>query len=193
MKILAFSDVHGDLNYLREVYKKSKKENPDIIICAGDLLNFWRYSSKIKKMLESLDKLTLLIHGNHEDPKLIDRLCSKNILNIHKKIFTFNEYNFFGYGGGGFEQEDKEFEININKIKDKLNDWILITHAPPFNTNLDLIYDYHVGSKSIRKIIERFQPLINICGHLHENFGIKDNINKTKIINPGPLGEILKI
>ncbi|MEK6835471.1 MAG: metallophosphoesterase, partial [Nanoarchaeota archaeon] len=133
MKILAFSDTHGDINYLREIYKKVKKEDPDIIICAGDLLNFWTYSSEIKKILESFNKITLLIHGNHENIKLIDRLRSKNIINIHEKIFNFNNFNFFGYGGGGFEQEDKELELNINKIKDKLKNWILMTHAPPFN------------------------------------------------------------
>ncbi|AJF62302.1 MAG: Metallophosphoesterase [archaeon GW2011_AR20] len=193
MKILAFSDVHGDLNYLKEVYRKSKKENPDIIICAGDMLNFWEYNNKIKNSLDNFDKKILLIHGNHEDEKLINKLCSKNIINIHKKIFEFNGLNFVGYGGGGFEQEDKRFERFINKIKDKLKKWILVTHAPPFNTHLDLVFDRHVGSKSIRESIEKFNPELNICGHLHENFNIRDKIKSTRIINPGPSGEILKL
>ena len=181
MKILAFSDIHGDINYLREIYRKSQKENPDILICAGDLLNFWKFDIKIKELLEKFNKTILLIHGNHEEPNLIDKLCNKNIINIHRNIFGFSNFKFFGYGGGGFNQEDKNLEKHIEKIKTKLDNWVFITHAPPFNTELDLIYDYHVGSKSIREIIEKFNPLLNICGHLHENFNIKDKIKNTKM------------
>lgn len=193
MKILAFSDVHGDINYLRDIYKKSKEENPDIIICAGDIFEFYNFSNNIKKLLQSFDKTILMIHGNHEGKKLIDKLCNKNIINLHNKTFTFQDFTFFGYGGGGFEQKNKEFENNINKVKDKLNNWILITHGPPYNTKLDLVFNHHVGSISIRKIIENFKPKLNVCGHLHENFYIKDKINKTEIINPGPLGSIINI
>ena len=193
MKILAFSDVHANLNYLREIYGKSQKENPDIIICAGDVLNFWNYSGEIKRSLEKLNKLILLIHGNHEDPKLIGRLCGKNVINIHKKIFTFNKINFLGYGGGGFAKEDRNMENFFDKIKNRLNKFVFITHAPPFNTKTDIVLNHHVGSKSIRKIIEKFNPLLNICGHLHENFYVGDKINRTEIINPGPSGTIINL
>ena len=44
----------------------------------------------------------------------------------------------------------------------------------------------HVGSESLRKIIEEFQPTINLCGHIHESMAI-DKIGKTTIINPGML------
>lgn len=193
MKILAFSDIHGNINFLNKIYKKSEKENPDIIICAGDILNFWKYSNEIKQLIHKLNKLTLLIHGNHEDQRLIEKFSSNRILNIHKKVINFKNFNFIGYGGGGFEQENKKLEVYFNKIKNKLDNWVFVTHAPPFNTELDLIYDYHVGSKSIREIIERFNPRLNICGHLHENFYIDDRIKKTIIINPGPEGRIINL
>ncbi|MEK6907551.1 MAG: metallophosphoesterase, partial [Nanoarchaeota archaeon] len=60
MKILAFSDIHGDINYLRDIYKKFKGENPDIIICAGDIFEFYNFSNKIKKLLQSFDKTILM-------------------------------------------------------------------------------------------------------------------------------------
>ncbi|MDD3985689.1 MAG: metallophosphoesterase, partial [Methanobacterium sp.] len=40
----------------------------------------------------------------------------------------------------------------------------------------------------LRKIIEEFQPSINLCGHIHESRAI-DKIGKTNIINPGMLKE----
>jgi len=42
----------------------------------------------------------------------------------------------------------------------------------------------HVGSTSIRKLEEEFQPLLGIHGHIHESRAF-DKINKTIIINPG--------
>ncbi len=193
MKILAFTDIHSNINYLKGIHKLVKNENPDLIICSGDISFFSTNMNKIKKEIINFNEIMLLIHGNHENSNFIDGLCSKNVINIHKKIFEFKNFKFLGYGGGGFEQEDKRLENYFENIKDELKKWVLITHAPPFNTRLDLIGKNHVGSKSIRRIIEKYKPKLNICGHLHENFYVKDKIAQTMIINPGFLGSIIEI
>ena len=70
-------------------------------------------------------------------------------------------------------------EISDNKIT------IFVTHAPPINTKTDMLPSGgHVGSSAIRKIIEEFQPSINVCGHIQESKA-KDEIGKTQVINPG--------
>ncbi|MGC9012656.1 metallophosphoesterase family protein, partial [Thermogladius sp.] len=76
---------------------------------------------------------------------------------------------------------------------------ILNTHCPPYNTNIDLapkLVDFkpvitsggvvmeHVGCKSVRNIIERYQPLIGLHGHIHESRGV-DKIGRTLVLNPG--------
>jgi Icc-related predicted phosphoesterase len=43
----------------------------------------------------------------------------------------------------------------------------------------------HVGSKSVRDFIEREQPDVVICGHIHEARG-QDAIGRSKIVNCGP-------
>ncbi|MGL4670553.1 MAG: metallophosphoesterase family protein [Methanobacteriaceae archaeon] len=76
---------------------------------------------------------------------------------------------------------------NDNSVNDNTNNKfkVLITHAPPINTNADKIKNgAHVGSFSIRKIIEEFQPDLAICGHIHEAKS-QDKIGKTLVINPG--------
>ena len=55
---------------------------------------------------------------------------------------------------------------------------------PPYNTKLDNIGCGHVGSQSIRDLIEEFNPALVLCGHVHEARGI-DRINETTIVNPG--------
>ena len=106
---------------------------------------------------------------------------------------------FLGYGGGGFSQRDKEFE---HLAKTKFNDAIksnkdkkiiLVTHAPPYGTKVDLIVGEHCGNKTFRDFIIKNKVDLHICGHLHENFDKKDNLKKTLIVNPGPYGRIIKL
>jgi len=66
MKILAFTDIHSNINYLRVISSLSKKEKPDLVICSGDISFFSTGINKIKKEIAYFGKTTLLIHGNHE-------------------------------------------------------------------------------------------------------------------------------
>jgi len=49
----------------------------------------------------------------------------------------------------------------------------------------DRVGDLHVGSESVRKIIEEYQPILCACGHIHESRCI-DKIGETIIVNPSP-------
>lgn len=202
MKILAFTDVHAYLPSISKILAKAKKEKPDLMVCAGDFTWFGNGLDVIKKL--NIGIPLLVIPGNHEVPEEIDFLARKFpfIKNIHMKHFLFRGYFFLGCGGGGFTQHHAEFEqgeqkfakaINQLKIQDHPTKIILVTHQPPYNTKTDKIFGESAGSKSIRKFIEKYQPALCITGHLHENFGKKDKIKDTLIINPGPDGMILDI
>ncbi len=73
-------------------------------------------------------------------------------------------------------------------------------HAPPYDTGIDLapkldrnlrpvLVGGHpvmvpVGSKAVREIIEKFQPLLGLHSHIHESPG-EVHIGRTLCINPG--------
>lgn len=77
---------------------------------------------------------------------------------------------------------------------------ILNTHCPPYNTNIDLapkldrdlkpiisgggVVMEHVGCISVRRVIEKHQPLLGLHGHIHESRDI-DKIGRTLVLNPG--------
>ena len=66
---------------------------------------------------------------------------------------------------------------------------ILASHNPPKDTACDrLTNGMHVGCEAVRSFIGDVQPELCICGHIHESMA-EDSIGKTKIINPGMLGE----
>jgi len=75
-------------------------------------------------------------------------------------------------------------------------------HAPPYGSGLDeapeLTADLRptyagrslipVGSKSVLKVIEKYQPLLALHGHIHEGKGTR-KLHKTLCINPGSMYE----
>src|SRR3989338_5338391 len=69
---------------------------------------------------------------------------------------------------------------------------VMVVHEPPYNTKLDNI-GFSAGSIGVRNAIEKLQPDLCLCGHMHETFGKEDWINNTRIINVGRAGIILEI
>ena len=74
-------------------------------------------------------------------------------------------------------------------------------HCPPYDTQLDVAPKLnanltpvltpggepemaHVGSTSVRTVIEKLQPLAGLHGHIHESKGVS-KIGKTQCFNPG--------
>lgn len=155
-----------------------------------------------------------LIPGNHDLPLIakIPEFFPKNFVQMHNKstIFRVNGFEkeilIIGFGGSkpipGFpvkEPGPNYFTFEPDEIYSSLKvlateresffseDYltILFVHEPPFNTSLDITHHKeHVGSKSIRRIIEEFQPNIAVAGHIHESPGI-DHIDQTIIVNAG--------
>jgi len=97
------------------------------------------------------------------------------------------------------EKPDEELEPMLEnlvaKIQNKQNA-IFNFHAPPYGFALDLAPELtadlvqaadrkiHVGSKAVSKMIQKYQPLLGLHGHIHESRGVQ-KIGKTTIINPG--------
>jgi uncharacterized protein len=88
-----------------------------------------------------------------------------------------------------YELDDNEIQRRIEAGFDDVKDCrrqVFCPHAPPIGTACDrLANGEHVGSTVIRTFIEREQPDVVLCGHIHESRGT-DTIGAAQIINPGP-------
>jgi len=201
MRLLAFADIHGSQTTLKRVEQKIKSQKPDLLVCAGDISIFEHGIGIILRKLNGFGKKIIMIHGNHEDDSTFRKYSKifRNIIFIHKTHHIENNLLFLGFGGGGFSSTDREFEkIAKSKFKKIIKEnqdkkIILVTHAPPYGTKLDRLGKSHVGNKSFRHFIEKYNVDLAISGHLHENFGKEDKIKNAKVINPGPFGKIIEI
>jgi len=137
----------------------------------------------------------------------------ENIVDVHHKIINIKDYQIIGYGissGPEYPQYKEDLDSKNKKKLRKMKKHykrefgridsifkkaskpvIFLSHNVPFNTPIDKItsresprYGYHYGSLIARKLIEKYQPLVSIGGHMHEHFG-KCRIGKTTAINAG--------
>jgi uncharacterized protein len=96
------------------------------------------------------------------------------------------------------EELEQRLEQMASKVKNTKSA-VFNLHVPPIDTSLDVCPKLDVsvdpprvllgettsgGSKAVRKIIEKYQPLVALHGHIHESRGV-EKIGKTVCINPG--------
>ncbi len=205
MKLLVISDIHNDVeNLIKFIEIIKEKLEFDVVIAIGDFVdvNLPKNFSNIdigKLIIEELkmfDKPLLAIPGNF-DKDLID-LFEKEGISLHGRGRIIKNVGFFGYGGAPtpfgtpLEPTEEELESNLRKAYENIKSSkfkVMVTHVPPFLTKLDLITSgLHVGSRSVRKVIEDLEPDVCLCSHIHEGRGI-DQIKNTKILNSGRFSE----
>jgi len=204
MRILVAGDIHGDLLAAQNLSKKAKQESVDLVILSGDLTMFGKnHEGIIGSFLENNLK-TMIIHGNHEDETFVDFLSDfYKITNLHAKHKIYDNIGFFACGGANVGKDAlSETEIyntlikthyNLIKLNPKIEKKIMITHVHPDKTNISKLSRYVKGSIGIRKAIEKIQPDILFCSHVHEAQGLEETINKTKIFCVGKESKIIDL
>ncbi|MEK6566095.1 MAG: metallophosphoesterase, partial [Bacteroidota bacterium] len=198
MRIIAFTDIHGSYARVQEILAKEK--TVDAVILGGDLTTVGTPKEAVEaiRLIQSHGKPLFVVAGNMDLPEL-DETFDKLQISINAKGRTLNEAGFFGVSGSPFTPMHTPYEIPEEEIKKRAESgwlevqsarWkIFVPHAPPRDTKVDRIHaGMHVGSTAVRAFIEKYQPDVCVCGHIHEARGT-DIIGKTQIVNCGPAGK----
>ena len=193
MRILALTDFHGKITPVQSLIKSNLLY--DIVITCGDYMLSLEGLEQLFMQLQSIAKNILAIPGNMDHLEII-KMLETHAISLHNKRTTIEDIEFVGFGGSNpgpfntpLEYTEEILGSSLMKLLDPApkGNWILVTHAPPYGTKIDCTrWRSHVGSKSIRKIILDYHPLIAISGHIHESAGL-DYLGKSIVVNPGPL------
>ena len=193
MKILMITDIHSNPD---KIYAYLDENSVDEIIITGDVTEFGPetlFVDTLNKFSEYANVHAL--YGNCDPANSSELIDKSNAINIHDNTSNIGDIKLVGFGGSNptpfdttNEYSDECLYESLNKYADILSSdsfTILVTHAPPLDTNADTIESgAHVGSSGVRKIIEETQPTLNVCGHVHESIG-QDKIGNTIVVNPG--------
>ena len=196
MKIVYVVDVHED--YAAVARAVNAAGTPDLLIVGGDITTAGTADEAalaVEAWLPLASRL-LAVAGNMDSPATDARLASLGVaLDGHGVVL--GDVGVFGVSGGPKSPLHTPYEITEEQIEARIESGfddvmncrvkIFCPHAPPKDTACDRIHSgLHVGSTAVRTFIERAQPDLVLCGHIHESRG-EDHIGRTRVVNPGPV------
>jgi Icc-related predicted phosphoesterase len=159
------------------------------------------------------DETRVVVCPGNDDRLAVDEIVNKHkhVINGEGKVVEIDDahemvscgwVNPTPWNTAREEEEDKleeRLEKYISQLKNVENA-IFNFHAPPYQSKIDeaplLDKDLNpiiqhgsvvlvpVGSKAVRKMIEKYQPFMGLHGHIHESSG-SIKIGRTYCVNPG--------
>ena len=197
MKVLIFSDIHGDIRAL----EKLVSQPADVYIAAGDLSTFGRALDRCGEVLAPLGDKVWLLPGNHETHDDTRELCRRfGFVDFHRQVRQIGSTTWAGLGYSNITPFKTPGEYTEEQIQealaafDGLSPLYLVAHVPPKDSQLDeFAPGQHGGSPAMRKWVTQAQPVYLFCGHIHECAGRSDRIGQTQCFNVGKAGHTLEV
>ena len=198
MKILAFSDLHRDLEQGAKLVEMSAEA--DVVIGAGDFASVHEGLEETIDALATIEAPTVLVPGNNETADALRAAAQRwsAAIVLHGEGTTIDGAEFFGLGAGipitpwdwSFDLDDEAAAAMLAPCPDEA---VLVLHSPP-REHCDSSADgSHFGSPGLLRAIEEKCPRLAVCGHIHESWGCESEIGSTPVRNLGPKGTWIEI
>lgn len=179
MKLIVFSDIHGNIYALEEFIKKIKEVDYDNVVFLGDIFGYYYHQKDIISRLIDIPDL-IWLKGNH-DAYAVDIYHGKRDEKVYARKFGSTYRNLHSR----FSVQEMEFidALPSFAILEDNNEKIGFFHGTPNDPLEGRLYpkDSIVYSESFAD----FSMII--LGHTH--WRMSRYIDKTAIINPGSLGQ----
>ena len=187
-RILAFSDLH--LSRSKAAAIREAAREADLVIGAGDFCNARQGLDEAMELLWPLEDRAVYVPGNAESADELRAATAATVL--HGEGVERRGLRLFGLGYGvpvtpfgawscDLSEEEAERLLAPCAAAD-----ILVTHSPPKGVADRTSAGASVGSTAIRAAIERVQPALVLCGHIHDSWGVSGLIGATRVHNLGP-------
>ena len=170
----------------------------DVLLVGGDITTFGTPddAERAIELWRPLVPRLFAVAGNMDSPAIDARLVELDV-SLDGRGFVIEDVGFAGVSAGPFSPLHTPHEIPDDELGRRaaaglaaIRDArvrILCPHAPPHGTACDRLWSgEHVGSAGLRELVEREQPDVVLCGHIHESRGT-DALGATRVVNPGPV------
>jgi len=176
MKILAVADIHGAQFRLNLVLKNIERFSPDLVVICGDITQFGP-GDLAKNFLNQIQVETLAITGNIDTSDVSKAIDDSKATRIEMKRVVKKGVPFVGLSSNLSKQ------LKIIEEKKLIDETcVLVSHEPPYGTQDKVFLGMHAGNKILKEIVEKYNPCLLLCGHIHEDPGNKI-FGKTIVVN----------
>ncbi|MEM9124228.1 MAG: metallophosphoesterase family protein, partial [Pseudomonadota bacterium] len=185
-----FSDLHMARNRAQDIVQAS--QGADLVIGAGDYCNMRQGLDQAMDMLAGIGAPLTLVPGNAESAAELQDAVPEGVHILHGAGMTVDGLRLFGLGYGVPPTPFGDWscdlsEADATEMLDRCEAAdVMIVHSPPKGHGDMTSQDVSVGSVAVRDAIERVQPLLVVCGHIHDSWGYRGRIGRTQIANLGP-------
>ncbi|MGV6803469.1 MAG: metallophosphoesterase family protein [Ruegeria sp.] len=190
MKVLAFSDLHMARNRAADLVAASV--DADLVIGAGDYCNMRQGLDEAIGMLSGIAAPLVLVPGNAESAEELLDAAPEGVHVLHGSAMTVDRVRLFGMGYGVPVTPFGDWSCDLTEpeateLLDRCEATdILIVHSPPKGYGDQTSQGTSVGSVSVRDAVERLQPALVLSGHIHDSWGYRGVIGRTRVANLGP-------
>ena len=187
-RILAFSDMHRSRRCAAEIVEAAAEA--DLVIGAGDFAVMREGLAEAMALLEPIAAKAVYVPGNAESAAELRAATGATVL--HGEAAERSGLRLFGLGYGvpttpfgawSCDLTETEAEALLAGIEGAD---ILVSHSPPKGVADRTSAGASVGSAAVRAAIERAQPALCLCGHIHDSWGQSGTIGRTRVHNLGP-------
>ncbi|MDQ2091711.1 metallophosphoesterase family protein [Marimonas arenosa] len=197
MKILAFSDLHASREQAALLVEAAA--DADLVIGAGDFCNMRAGLDAALTLLSGIVAPLVTVPGNAESADELRAAAGEDITVLHGEGATVGGVTLFGLGYGVPETPFGAWSCDLSEAEaesmlarcDAAD--ILITHSPPKGVADVTSGGHSVGSTAIAAAIERIQPQLAFCGHIHDSWGREGRIGATRVVNLGPFANWFEV
>ena len=191
MRILAFSDLHHARSKADLLVQASKEA--DLVIGAGDFCNHRQMLPEAMNLLAGIAAPMVVVPGNAESSDELRDAAHAGTTVLHGEAMEIEGLRLFGLGYGipitpfgdwSCDMSDTQAEEMLATCEAAD---IMVFHSPPKGISDATSTGASVGSQAIRDAIERVQPKLVVCGHIHDSWGQEGMIGATRVVNLGPV------
>lgn len=199
MRIYAVADIHGKTQNIQTLAWVLHEYTPDLVVIAGDMTRYFQW----KQTLDHLDQLgqpdrpdllskpnppIFCVRGNSDFKKMEAGLAqTQNLTLLGSEPRYFQGIPFVGANGtiplpfaSRICMEEKGCLQHL--LPQITQETLLVVHPPPRGICDRVGLRFSAGSRNLREFIERTQPRMVLCGHIHEQPGM-GFVGKTRVVN----------
>jgi uncharacterized protein len=196
VRIAYVVDVHDRFEAVSEALAEAGPL--DVLLVGGDITTFGSPddAERAIELWHPLASRLFAVAGNMDSPAIDERLAALGV-SFDGRGAVLDDVGFAGVSAAPLSPLHTPYEISEDELRDRgetglgeireAGTRIFCPHAPPLDTACDRLRSgEHVGSSAVRELVEREQPDLVLCGHIHESRGT-DEIGASRIVNPGPV------
>ncbi len=193
MRLLGVTDLHDNHTALARILQQAGPV--DVILLGGDLTNFGAPgdAKRLMDLVRPSGARVLAVAGNCDSMDIEQWLVDQD-LSLFCRGTVVEDVGFHGLsamppwhpGMYHFTETELSQSLQIGYGQIAGTAWhVVLSHPPPRATHVDRTQrGQNVGSTALRDFIDRVQPHLVVCGHIHEGRGV-ECIGRTQVVNCG--------